>query len=180
MKKNMVSKKNKYFMISAICSIVLGALFVFAALEVTITIPNLNLKPGNTGYVTAEVTPVGEHDLIISSEICKDTDGNSKTCEQILTNPCSEISVVFDNTSNNVTTTNANGHADIKITLGANADLGNRYLYYVETDDGGWNEAKAIAQTTSIPEFSTMMIPMFMSLMAFALVFGKKSTGFNF
>ncbi|MCK5476287.1 MAG: hypothetical protein KAI55_00030 [Candidatus Aenigmarchaeota archaeon] len=174
----MVWIKNSSFMISVICSVVLGTLFVFA-LDIMVTIPNLDLKPENTGYVVVEVTPLEEHNLIISSTICKDVDGDG-TCEEILTNPCSEISVLFDNTNTNIVTTDSNGRATIKITLGADANLGNAYLYYVETDDGGWGEAKTIAQTTSIPEFSTMVIPLFTSLAAFALVFRKKSTGFNF
>ena len=175
----MESIKKSSFMISAICSIVLGALFVFAHLAITITTPNLDLKPGSTNYVTAVVSPTGEHDLSISSEICKDTNGDG-SCEELLSNPCEEISIVFEDTGNGDVTTAADGKASIKITLGADASLGNVYMYYVETENDGWEDAKVSAQTTSIPEFSTMAIPLFTSLAAFALVFRKRSSGFNF
>ncbi|MCK5040175.1 MAG: hypothetical protein KAR87_04365 [Candidatus Aenigmarchaeota archaeon] len=168
-------EKNK-IIITAISLMLLSSMVVFAdSLDIEVNPMDITIMPGNTGYTTATVTPHQVKPLLIKNIICKDTNSNG-ICDDFLSNPCSEVSVVFNETGNNETTTDTNGEAIIKIMLGSNATAGAKYMYYVKTNDvGDWEDASVIAQATGgIPEFSTMAIPFFMTLASIGLFLRKK------
>ncbi|MEA3343538.1 MAG: PKD domain-containing protein [archaeon] len=134
---------------------------------VSIIPPNTDIMPGETAYATAKVTQGGSHNLEIMDVICKDTNGDGN-CNDFLSNPGAEISIVFDDTDN-LTTTTVNGEAKIKITLHSSKTENRKYWYSVRAGNGQWEEASITVRTAVIPEFSTIFLPImltFLSLLA--------------
>ena len=134
-----------------------NAFFVGEEEEITIKITpeNLQIFPPNTQYATVKITPNKTFNLTIDNLICKD---NGSGCIP-LNNPCEEISVVFNDTNNLTTATNSNGEVIIKITLGASAQRGIVYRYYVNETSNS-----VTARTMAIPEFSIIFLAIVMYL----------------
>ncbi len=134
-------------------------------LQVSIVPVNIDIMPGETVYATAIVTQGGEHNLEIMDMICKDTNGDGN-CNDLLSNPCAEISIVFDDTDNLTTTTDFNGEAKIKVTLDSSATQNTKYWYSVRAGNGQWEEASITVRTAVIPEFSTIFLPIMLTLLS--------------
>ena len=131
---------------------------------IKITPENLQIFPPNTQYATVKITPDNTYNLTIDNLICKD---NGSGCVPLI-NPCSEISIVFNNTGNLSATTDLDGKAIIKITLSSSAQRGTVYRYYVNETSNS-----ITARTTAIPEFSIILLMMLMYLSLLSYKKGK-------